>query len=141
MKNKILEALVFFLEQLKIFPIFAHFLDEKVLVFFLKLSPLEEFSTLGNYLNCIIRRKELFFLGHNFWYHLINGSQRQARTVGSILAICCSGQTVPCSWEISRISPASPWKTLSIPPFLLGLTQARQESIFRCYTLVYILWI
>ena len=28
-----------------------------------------------------------------------------------------------CPWEIPRSSPASPWKTPSIPPLLLGLTQ------------------
>ena len=29
-----------------------------------------------------------------------------------------------CPWEIPWSSPASPWKTLSNPPLLLGLTQS-----------------
>ena len=30
--------------------------------------------------------------------------------------------------EIPQSSPASPWKTLSIPPLLLGLTQYLEEG-------------
>ena len=32
-------------------------------------------------------------------------------------------------WEIPGRSPASPWKTLSIPPLLLGLTQYVRASV------------